>query len=208
MACDFRNSVNSIRDAPIAGINPASKLVKSDAPMATRNTRRIKRRFIQPRNISGIELRQQSEKEHCQHNAHCTSANTNQHRFGQQLPDHAAAARAQGGAYTQFAGPFGGTRQQQISHIPAGNQQHQANRSQQQPHQRTNGPNGDSGETLDQRAPCAGKTSISRISRVLLIKPCHDAGHLRLRLMNGHTGTEPCQRNIVPNASGRFWLVG
>jgi hypothetical protein len=31
------------------------------------------------------------------------------------------------GAYTHFAGPFGGTRQQEIHYIPAGNQQHQAN---------------------------------------------------------------------------------
>lgn len=46
------------------------------------------------------------------------------------------------------------------------------------------------------------KARMMTRNRLFLIEPCHDAGHLRLRLMNGHIGTEPGQQDIVPKCAG------
>ena len=54
--------------------------------------------------------------------------------FGDQLLHQSRAAGAQSGAHHQFLAPLGEAREQQLSHVGAGDQQHQYHRPQQ--HQR------------------------------------------------------------------------
>ena len=54
-----------------------------------------------------------------------------QHAFGEQLADDAAAAGADGGADGDLARAAGGARQQQVGDVGAGDQQHAADRAQQ-----------------------------------------------------------------------------
>ena len=81
--------------------------------------------------LPGIHRQQRAHAERADDQAQHAADHRQQHAFGQQLPDDAAASRADGGADGDFARPAGGARQQQAGHVGAGDQQHAAYRAQQ-----------------------------------------------------------------------------
>ena len=153
---------------------------------------RVERASFSRGMFPGSRLRQQTQKEIREHNADPAAADANQQRFGQQLPHHPAAARAQRGAHAQFAGPFGGARQQQVGRISAGNQQHERDGAKQQSISGRTGPM-EMPVKLSTSAPQSPHTrSGYRLSNRAMIVP-----HLRLRLLDGYAGPQPRDEHVV-----------
>ena len=93
-----------------------------------------------------------------------------QHAFGQQLADDAAAAGADRGADRDLALPAGGADQQQVGDVGAGDQQHEADRAEQHQQRRPHVPHELSLQRLRRRSRCSRRSAFG-ILRVCTRRP-------------------------------------
>jgi len=77
-------------------------------------------------------LHQQTRAPRSEHQPACGTEQSEHHTLGEELPDEARRSGAQRGANRAFAATGGRTHQQQIRHVGAGDEQHQADRTEQQ----------------------------------------------------------------------------
>ena len=129
---------------------------------------------------------------HGQQQAQAASQGGQQGAFGKQLAGDPPRSRAQRSAYGHLAAARSGPREQQVRHVGAGDQQHQAHRTQQH----------------IQRAAVLAGYLLSKIDqpdapalaegRVVLLGARRDAVHLRLRLCQRDAGLQPCDGAQIP----------
>ena len=113
----------------------------------------------------------------------------------EQLPDNAGAARAQRTAKSDLPLPRRRTREQQIGHVGAGNQQHQAHRSKQ--HQQGRARKRD--HLMPQRQKLHAHVGV--VFRKLLLKACGDPTELGLRSLAGDPLLQAGERDDLAIAS-------
>ena len=114
-----------------------------------------------------------------------------QHAFDEQLPDHLQARGAYREADPDLPGAIGGSRQQQVRHIRAGNQQHEDDRAHQRPEHGANGAAVDRAEPVDERR------QPFIFFGIVALKLGANRRHFRLCLLEGHAICQPAEHNVV-----------
>src|SRR6185369_11440934 len=81
--------------------------------------------------VAGVQRQQAADAEQAEEEAKRAADHGEQHAFGKELLDDAAAAGADGGADGDFARADGGAGQQKVGDVGAGNEEHATHRAQQ-----------------------------------------------------------------------------
>ena len=136
-----------------------------------------------------VDRQQRADAEHAEAESEDATHHRQRHAFGQQLPDDASAAGADGGSQGNFTLAGRGTHQQQVRDVGAGNEQHE----------------GDGGAENEQRGPRAPdkhrlhalETETSSVAeRVRELRRVFRGGQLqpRLPLLERHASLETSRR--------------
>ena len=118
-----------------------------------------------------------------------------QQALGEQLPHEAPASRTQRGADGDLLATLGRAGQQEIGHVGAGDEQHEADRPGQRDECGPHLAHGDLAQVVDHDAPAVVGP------RVLLLEPRRDGVHLAAGLLDRHAGSEPADHVVVMRSS-------
>jgi hypothetical protein len=114
--------------------------------------------------------------------------------LGQQLHRDAAAARAEGDAHRELVLPRERARQHQVGDVGAGDQQDEADRSEQNPQRPPHGAD----HLIEQRHDLEGETAVRRVDvRHVAAQPSRQDVHLVPRRVHAHARLQPRDDVVV-----------
>ena len=140
---------------------------------------------VEPRQFRRAEREQRADADEGEQQAEHRAGRRQQRRFGQQLPDDAAARRAEGDAHRHLARPRGAAREQQVGDVDAAEQEQQPRRRHHDDQDRPEVADDRGDERLgDVDAIQVGRREVARES-------VHDRRHLRVGALQRHAGLQP-----------------
>ena len=148
-----------------------------------RENRSVDAEHVEPRDVAGIDRPYDIETRQRDQQADRPAHQAEQHALEKQLSHQALPRRAERGADRHFFLAAGGTRQQQVGDIRAGDQQHERDRSEEHEHC----PAHVADDLLEQRNDADGKRPVAL---VLVANPGGNHAHIGLRVGHRHTRLE------------------
>ena len=127
----FSTPVTSGRDNCSAGRSPNRMPVTIGENGGEEQHGAVERRFIEPRQVRRPQRDDDLQSRPRDREARGGAGDRQQHALGKQLRDDLPAAGAKRGAHRDFTAPHVGARQLQVRDVRARDQQHEANRSEQ-----------------------------------------------------------------------------